>query len=90
MPVDSNGFMSFLSQLKTLLLLNELDCQEDWVFYRAYSCCLPKPQWHILAGTAKIDTVGKFCEHVAEFPSFLFLLFLSSSFSSVPLFGYKS
>lgn len=53
MPVDSNGFMSFLSQLKTLLLLNELGCQEGWVFYRAYSCCLPKPQWHILAGTAK-------------------------------------
>lgn len=84
MPVDSNGSMSLLSQFKTSLLLNKLGCQEGWVFYRAYLCCLPKPQWHILEGTAKIDTVEKFCEHLAEFPSFLFFPFLSSSFSGVP------
>lgn len=35
MPEDSNVFMSFLSQFKTLLLLNELGCQEGWVLYKA-------------------------------------------------------
>lgn len=88
MPVDSNGIMSFLSQFKTLLLLNKLGCQEGWVLYRAILLLSTKAT---VAHTCRNsqNRVEKFCEHLSEFPSFLFFPFLSLSFSSIPLYGYK-
>lgn len=88
MPVYSKGFMSVLSQFKTSLLLNWAARKAGYSTERT-PVFLPKPQWHIRAGTAKVDTVEKFCEHLAEFPNFLFLPCLSSPFSSLPLLGYK-